>query len=273
MAAIKLVYLGGAATRGPGTLASLAQHGQQFAGSEIVLLDIDPERLALVERLGRRLIAEAGADLRLSATTDRAAALDGAGAVLASFRAGGFEARRLDECIPLQHGLIGQETQGPGGFFMALRSIAVLKDVVAEMERRCPNAWLINYTNPVNIVSEAITHHSPIRTISLCEGPIFFPGQVIQAAGLDPKRLEAVMIGLNHAGWTVRHEYDGQNVIPLLQAAYDRVMADPNISRHGKWMVQLACAMELLPAAYYQYYYFQAEVLPRCRPRPDPAPK
>ena len=120
-------------------------------------------------------MADAGVDLRLSATVDRAAALDGAGAVLASFRPGGFEARRLDECIPLKYGLIGQETQGPGGFFMALRSIAVLKDVTTEMERHCPHAWLINYTNPVNIVSEAITHHSSIRTISLCEGPILFP--------------------------------------------------------------------------------------------------
>ena len=269
MAAIKLVYLGGAATRAPGTLAAFARHAAHFAGSEIVLVDLDPERLALVERLGRRLIAEAGAELRLSSTTDRAAALDGAGAVLASFRPGGFEARRLDERIPLKHGLIGQETQGAGGFFMALRSIAVFQGLVADMERLCPQAWLINYTNPVNLVSEAATHHSPIRTISLCEGPIYFPGQVIRPAGLDPARLDAVMIGLNHAGWTVRHDYDGQSVIPLLQAAYDRVLADPKVSRHAKRMLQLACAMELLPAAYYQYYYFQAEVLAELQAAPQ----
>jgi 6-phospho-beta-glucosidase len=268
MASTKIVYLGGAATRAPGTLAAFARHARHFAGSEIVLVDLDAERLALVERLGRKLIAEAGADLRLSATTDRAAALDGAGVVLTSFRAGGFEARRLDECIPLNHGLIGQETQGPGGFFMALRSIAVLQAVVAQMERLCPDAWLINYTNPVNIVSEAITHHSPIRTISLCEGPIYFPRHVVEAAGLDPQRLDAVMIGLNHAGWTVRHEYDGQSVIPLLQAAHDRVMADPNASTHDKRMLELACAMESLPAAYFQYYYYQEQVLAELRAAP-----
>jgi 6-phospho-beta-glucosidase len=268
MAAIKLVYLGGAATRGPGTIASLARHARHFAGSEIVLVDIDADRLALVERLGRRLVAEAGADLRLSATLDRAAALDGADAVLASFRPGGFEARQLDECIPLKHGLIGQETQGPGGFFMALRSIAVLKEVTAEMERLCPKAWLINYTNPVNIVSEAITHHSPIRTISLCEGPILFPAHVAEAAGLDPRRLDAVMIGLNHAGWTVRHDYDGQSVIPMLQAVYDRVMADPTIPRPRKRMLELACAMEHLPHEYFQYYYYQAEVLAEMQAAP-----
>ena len=227
MAAIKLVYLGGAATRAPGTIAALVRHAAHFAGSEIVLVDVDAERLALMEKLGRRLIAAAGADLRLRATTDRPAALDGAGAVLSSFRVGGFEARRLDERIPLQHGIIGQETQGPGGFFMALRSIHVLQSVVAEMERLCPQAWLINYTNPVNIVSEAITHHSPIRTISLCEGPIEYPRAIVRTAGLDATQLDAAMIGLNHAGWTVRHDYQGQSVIPLLHAAHDRVMADP----------------------------------------------
>ena len=220
------------------------------------------------KRLGQRLVADAGVDLRLSATVDRAAALDGAGAVLASFRPGGFEARHLDELIPLKYDLIGQETQGPGGFFMALRSIAVLKDVTTEMERHCPNAWLINYTNPVNIVSEAITHHSSIRTISLCEGPIIFPPRVVETAGLDPRRLDAVMVGLNHAGWTVRHDYEGLSVIPLVQAAYDRVMADPTVSRSRKRMFELACTLEHLPADYFQYYYYQAEVLAELKAAP-----
>ena len=268
MATIKLVYLGGAATRAPGTVAAFVRHAQHFAGSEIVLVDINPERLALVERLGRRLIAEAGVDLRLTSTLDRTAALDGASAVLAAFRPGGFEARVFDECIPIQHGLIGQETQGPGGFFMALRSIAVLKDVTAEMERLCPTAWLINYTNPINIVGEAITHHSPIRTISLCEGPIIFPAQAARTVGLDPRQLDAVMIGLNHTGWSVRHDYNGQSVIPLLQAAYDRVMADPAISRASQRMIELACLMEALPSEYFQYYYYQAEVLAQMQAAP-----
>src|ERR671931_32183 len=96
-------------------------------------------------------------------------------AVLTSFRPGGFEARYLDESIPLKHGVIGQETQGPGGFFMVLRSIHVMQGIVADMEAVCPRAWLFNYTNPINIVSEALTHHTDIPTVSLCEGPIIFP--------------------------------------------------------------------------------------------------
>src|SRR5947208_14711911 len=95
---------------------------------------------------------DSGVDLRIRATTDRRSGLADCDAVLTSFRPGGFEARYLDESIPLKHGVIGQETQGPGGFFMALRSINVMKDVVADMERVCPGAILFNYTNTGNRV-------------------------------------------------------------------------------------------------------------------------
>jgi 6-phospho-beta-glucosidase len=268
MASIKLVYIGGGSTRAPGTIAALANFGEHFAGSEIVLVDIEPQMLALVERLGRRILEAAGVELRLRATTDRRAALDGADAVLTSFRPGGLQARRLDERIPLRFGVIGQETQGPGGFFMALRSIAIMQGIVADIERACPDAWLINYTNPINILSEAVTHHSDIRTISLCEGPIYFPREAVKAAGLDPAKLDAVMVGLNHACWSVRHDYDGQNVIPLLQAAHDRVMADHDVPAVRKRMVDLACVMEHLPAAYFQYYYYKDEVLAELQAEP-----
>src|SRR5258706_1222683 len=268
MARIKFAYIGGGSTRAAGMMGSFVRQGENFNGSEVVLIDLDEERLKIVQTITQKMARARGLDLTITTTTNRREGLQGCDAVLTSFRPGGFEARYLDESIPLKHGVIGQETQGPGGFFMALRSIAVLKEVVAEMERRCPEAWLINYTNPVNIVSEAITHHSSIRTISLCEGPILFPAHAAETAGLDPRRLDAVMIGLNHAGWTVRHEYDGQSVIPLLQAAYDRVMADPAIPPVRKRMIELACAMELMPHEYFQYYYYQAEVLAELQAAP-----
>ncbi len=261
MAAIKIVYIGGGATRAPGTVASFVRQWPNFAGSEIVLVDIDEPSLELVRRVGQRFIEAEGAELTLRATTDRRAALEGADAVLASFRPGGFEARRLDERIPLRYDVLGQETQGPGGFFMALRAIAVFQEIVADMAEACPDAWLINYTNPINIVSEAVSRFTKQRIISLCEGPIVFPRAVMAACGLEPARLDAVMIGLNHACWSVRHLYDGQNVIPLVQAAYDRVMADPSISRTLKRYVEMTSVMEHIPAHYFQYYYYRDEML------------
>ncbi|HWV35795.1 MAG TPA: hypothetical protein VNZ55_09180 [Thermomicrobiales bacterium] len=268
MARIKLAYIGGGSTRAPGTMSSLIDQGENFDGSEIVLVDLNPERLHLVKQLAEKLVISHGLDLRISATTDRRAALADCDAVLSSFRPGGFEARVQDERIPLRHGVIGQETQGPGGFFMALRSLHVLQQIVQEMEELCPKAWLINYTNPINIVSEAITHHSPIATVSLCEGPIIFPRGIARAADLDPDRLDATMIGLNHACWSTRQIYDGEDAMPLLRDAYERKRHDPEVDPRRLRMLRLAVAMGSIPADYFQYYYFRDEVLAELEAKP-----
>ncbi|HVA88387.1 MAG TPA: glycoside hydrolase, partial [Chloroflexota bacterium] len=234
MARIKLAYIGGGSTRAPGTIASFIKQGQNFNGSEVVLIDLDAERLAVVRTLAQRLVKAQELDLTISASTDRRAGLVDCDAVLTSFRPGGFEARALDERIPLKHGVIGQETQGPGGFFMALRSIQAMRSIVAEMEAVCPRARLFNYTNPVNLVAEALTHHTFIPSISLCEGPIYTPYELIRAAGLDDQQpVDAVFIGLNHASWSTRHQYAGQDLLPLLREAYRRKQREGDTTSHG----------------------------------------
>src|ERR671936_2103081 len=268
MARIKLVYLGGGSTRAPGTMASFMASGADFDGSEVVLVDLDAERLELVRTLAQKMARVRGLDIEVSATTDRLAALDGADAVLSSFRPGGFQARVHDERIPLEHGLIGQETQGAGGFFMGLRAIHVLKDVCAEMERLCPDAWLFNYTNPVNIVAEAVTHHSPIKFVSLCEGPIYFVHEYAGYAGLDPARLEATMVGLNHACWSVEHTYDGGDALPHIRAAWDTRREDPELPPAGRRLLHLAAAMGSIPADYFLYYHFRDEIMAELAAKP-----
>jgi 6-phospho-beta-glucosidase len=268
VARIKLVYLGGGSTRAAGTMASFVENGADFAGSEVVLVDLDPARLGLVRTLTEKMARAKGLDLAVSATTDRRAALEGCDAVLSSFRPGGFEARAKDERIPLEHGAIGQETQGAGGFFMALRALHVLKDVCAEMERICPDAWIFNYTNPVNIVAEAITHNSPIKIVSLCEGPIYFPNAIAESAGLDPAKLRATMVGLNHGCWSVEHDYDGEDPFPLLDHAWDRRKDDPTLGLARQRQLQLAVLMRSIPADYFEYYYFRDEILAELRAKP-----
>ena len=268
MARIKLVYLGGGSTRAAGTMASLIANGADFEGSEVVLVDLDEDRLALIRTLAEKMARARGLDIVVTATTDRRAALADCDAVLSSFRPGGFEARVLDERIPLDHGLIGQETQGAGGFFMALRAIAVLKDVCAEMEELCPDAWIFNYTNPVNIVAEAITHHSPVKVVSLCEGPIYFAHEIADTAGLDPERLRVTMVGLNHGCWGVEHDYDGQDPLPLLEEAWERRRDDPTLEPRRRRQLQLAVAMGAVPADYFEYYYFTDDVLAELRAKP-----
>src|SRR5215213_6813668 len=230
MARLKIAYVGGGSTRGAGTMASFIEQGENFSGSEIVLIDLDAERLALIRELARRMAAAKGVDLTVSATTDRRAGLDGCDAVLTSYRPGGFEARVLDERIPLSHGVIGQETQGPGGFFMALRSIHVMQGVLDDVAVACPGARVFNYTNPVNVVAQAVCDHSDVPFVSLCEGPIVFPEEIAEAAGLDPALLDVASVGLNHGSWSVRHRYDGRDLLPLLEDTYERRKDDPTLN-------------------------------------------
>jgi 6-phospho-beta-glucosidase len=284
MASIKIAYIGGGSTRGPGTMASFIHQSQNFLGSEIALIDFNEERLALVKRIADKMIAARGLDLRVSATTNRRDGLRDCDAVLTSYRPGGFEARMLDESIPLKHGVIGQETQGPGGFFMALRSISAMKEIIADMEAICPNARLFNYTNPVNIVAEAVTHHSPIWFAAFCEGPLFFGHDFAAWIGLDRAKMDVAMIGLNHGSWSVRHTYDGQDFIPLLERAYERFTTqtaragsgDPlgatsaasGLSTSKLRLINLAVTLGALPAHYFQYYYFKDEILAELQAKP-----
>jgi 6-phospho-beta-glucosidase len=265
VARIKLVYLGGGSTRAAGTMASFMENGSDFAGSEVVLVDLDEERLELIRRLATKMAGARGLDIDVSATTDRLAALDGCDAVLSSFRPGGFAARVLDERIPLAYGAIGQETQGAGGFFMALRAVHVLKDVCAEMEQVCPDAWIFNYTNPVNIVAEAVTHNSPIKIVSLCEGPIYFTTEIAESAELDPAGLHATLVGLNHGCWSVEASYDGVDPFPLFDAAWERRKGDPSLEPQRRRQLQLAVSMRSIPADYFMYYYFRDEILAELR--------
>ncbi len=263
MARIKMAYIGGGSTRGAGTMASFIHHrGADFDGSEVVLIDLDPERLSLVELLAQKMARVRGLDITITSTTDRRAGLDGCDAVLSSFRPGGFEARALDERTANRHGLIGQETQGVGGFFMALRAIEVMKGVAADIEAVCSGARVFNYTNPVNIVAQAWTLNTDIPLVSLCEGPTIFTEELAIAAGLDPARVSSTMVGLNHACWSVEHTFDGGDLMPHVHAAAaERLGPDSPLTLPEQRILRLAAAMDAIPADYFQYYYWRDEVL------------
>ena len=267
MARIKIAYIGGGSTRAAGTMASIVHQGAHFAGSEIVLIDLDEDRLRLVQRLARRMASAAGVDLTVSATTDRRAGLDACDAVLTSFRPGGFEARALDERLPLAHDVIGQETHGPGGFFMALRSVHAVQPILDDMAVACPGATVFNYTNPVNLVSQAVADHTDVPIISLCEGPIVFPRMLARAAGLDPDRLHVESVGLNHASWSVRHTYGGVDLIPILQARWDEGRGGSDLPVPARRLLHLAATMGSVPSGYFLHYYFEREVLAELQAR------
>ncbi|MEU5032223.1 hypothetical protein [Streptomyces milbemycinicus] len=261
MARVKIAYLGGGSSRAAGTMASFMHHGKEFDGSEFVLIDLDQDRLDVVRTITEKMARNAGLDITVTTATDQREGLRDVDAVLSSYRPGGFEARALDERIPLKYGVIGQETQGPGGTMMALRSINIIKEVCANLAEVAPRARIFNYTNPVNIVSQAVSDYTDIPIVSFCEGPIVFPPVVAKAAGLDPEKLKANLVGVNHNCWSNEATYDGQDAFPILRERYEALKDKPTEDRNGMRALHLAVAMESIPSDYFNYYYFKDEIL------------
>ena len=268
MARIKLAYIGGGSTRGAGTMASFLHQGADFDGSEVVLIDLEPERLELVRRLAEQMAKARGLDIKITATTNRREGLTDCDAILTSYRPGGFAARVLDEKIPRAHGVIGQETQGAGGFFMALRAIHVMKGVLEDVAVACPGAKIFNYTNPVNIVAQAVTMHSEVPFVSLCEGPIYYNNEISESAGFAPGRLETVIVGVNHNSWSVKHLLDGQDAMPAIRAAWERRRDDPTLEPKRRRQLRIAAELGAVPSEYWQYYYCEDELLAELAAKP-----
>jgi 6-phospho-beta-glucosidase len=261
VARVKIAYLGGGSSRAPGTMASFVQHGAEFDGSELVLIDLDEQHLEITRQLAERMTKAAGLDITVTATTDMRRGVTDVDAVLSSFRPGNFEARALDERIPLKYGVIGQETQGPGGLMMSLRSAQVMRELCAHLAAVAPGARIFNYTNPVNIVSQLVADNTSIPIVSFCEGPIVFPPVVAKAAGLDPAKLHANMTGLNHNCWSNEATYDGQDAIEVLCERWEALRGQPASDINGRRALHLAVAMESIPSDYFNYYYFRDDLL------------
>ncbi len=153
MPARRIVVIGAGSAFMPGVIRGLLHRAGDLAGSEVVLYDLDSERLRLMETLGGKMVAAAGADLAVRTEPALRAALVDADFVFTTFRPGGMAARHLDESIPLRYGVVGQETAGPGGFLMACRSVPVLLRIARLCDEVAPAAWIVNYTNPTNIVT------------------------------------------------------------------------------------------------------------------------
>lgn len=258
---MKIVYIGGGSAYAPGVLRAFITAPEVYAGAEISLVDIDSANLDTVKRLGEKMAQAANVDLHITATTDRHAALEDADFVLTSFRAGGFQARALDERIPLKYGVIGQETVGPGGFFFALRSLRVVRDLCAEIEGICPQAWLINYANPTNIIGEAVSRFSHVKVLALCDGGKHDAFNVAERIGHSASEVEFMGYGLNHATWSTRFTIAGDDGIEMMAREYDRIVGDPRVAGKVKRVFRLARRYGRLPNEYLQYYYFPEETL------------
>ena len=213
---MKVAVVGGGSTYTPELVAGLARERERLDLAELVLHDVDPARLEVVAGLARRMLARERFDGRLGETTDLDRALDGADAVLLQLRVGGQAARLGDETFPLRCGCIGQETTGAGGLAKALRTVPIVLDIARRARGlAAPGAWIVDFTNPVGIVTRALLDAGH-RAVGLCNVAIGFQRAFARMLGVAPERVAVDQVGLNHLTWVRGVLLDGGDVLPAL---------------------------------------------------------
>ncbi|MFD9625883.1 6-phospho-beta-glucosidase [Peribacillus muralis] len=263
---LKIVTIGGGSSYTPELIEGFIKYHGELPVSEIWLVDIEAgkEKLEIVGNLARRMIEKAGVDIEVHLTLDRKKALKNADYVTTQLRVGQLAARALDEKIPLKYGVIGQETNGPGGLFKAFRTIPVILDIAREMEELCPDAWLINFTNPAGMVTEAVLRHTNIsKIIGLCNVPIGMERGVADLMNVEPSRVRIDFAGLNHMVYGLDVFVDGESIkdqIINLITDPAKAVTMKNIHAMG-WEPEFLKALNLFPCPYHNYYYKTGDVL------------
>jgi 6-phospho-beta-glucosidase len=250
---VKLAILGGGGFRVP------LVHGALLTGgnvTELILHDVDAGRLAAVERVLAEQAAGVDGAPRVRTTTDLAAALSDVDFVFSAIRVGGLRGRQLDEQIAAAEGVLGQETVGAGGIAYGLRTVPVAVDLARTIRELAPRAWVINFTNPAGMVTEAMAAHLGGRVIGICDSPAGLCRRVARALGIDPATAWFDYAGLNHLGWLRAVRVGGEDVLPRLLADTAAVESfEEGKLFGGDWLRALGA----LPNEYLHYYYFARE--------------
>src|SRR4051812_21900990 len=256
---MKLTIVGGGGFRVPLVYGALLEKAQRLGLAEVVLYDIDAERLERIGGVLRGLAAEHGTELPFRATTDLVDAVEGADYVFCAIRVGQLEGRVVDEDVPLGLGVLGQETTGPGGICFALRTIPVMVHLAETVAKHAPNAWLINFTNPAGMVTEALQQVLGDRAVGICDSPAGLCRRVAAAVGHDPRELWFDYFGLNHLGW-LRGVRDpaGNDLLDGLLADDERLTGfEEGRLFGGEWLRSL----EMIPNEYLYYFYYAADTV------------
>ncbi|NUR86467.1 MAG: 6-phospho-beta-glucosidase [Nonomuraea sp.] len=262
---MKLAVVGGGSTYTPELIDGFARLRDELPLTEIALVDPDATRLDLVAGMARRMLRRAGHPARVLATADVAEGVAGADAVLFQLRVGGQAARNVDETLPLQCGCVGQETTGAGGLAKALRTVPVVLDLAETVRREAPDAWIVDFTNPVGIVTRALLDAGH-RAIGLCNVAIGFQRRFAKHLGVPPERVALGHVGLNHLTWERSVTVDGVDVLPRLIAEHGQELADDL-----GLPVTLLRRLRTVPSYYLRYFYAHDLVVAEQRAKPSRA--
>ena len=265
MQKLKVVTIGGGSSYTPELIDGFIKRYAELPVTDYYLLDIEEgkETLEIVGKLAQRMVQQAGVPMNIHLTLNREEALKDADFVTTQLRVGFLEARITDERIPLKYGVLGQETTGPGGFMKAQRTIPVLLDICRDMEKWCPNAWLINFTNPAGIVTEAITRHSNIKTIGICSGANSMMMDIAKAYDVEKSAVDTRIIGLNHLIFADRIAIHGEDktddfINKLAQGSASNSLK--NIPDIG-FTARFAQALHMYPISYLKYFFLNREMV------------
>lgn len=251
MKEINVTVIGSGSTYCPELVDGFLKRQDSLRLKRLVLMDIDERKREIVGSLCKRMLAAAGAGTEVVLTDDLDSSLAGADFVVTQIRVGMLPARYLDESIPVKYGLIGQETTGIGGFFKALRTIPVIGHICERIEAICPDAWLINFTNPSGIVTDFVLNHTRVKCMGLCNVPIDMIDDVRENVGMDA---EVTYLGLNHLSWIASVRKNGEELLYKLfeEGFAPKVMA--NIVDDG-FDTECLRACGGWPSSYLQYFY------------------
>jgi 6-phospho-beta-glucosidase len=245
----KLAVVGGGSTYTPEVVDGIVRLQSQLPVDELWLHDVNEERLEVVAGLAQRMLARAAHPARLATTTRLDEAVEGADAVLVQIRVGGQAARMVDESVPLACGCLGQETTGFGGLAKALRTVPVVLEIAERARSLAPDAWIVDFTNPVGIVTKALLDAGH-KAVGLCSAAMVFQRHFAKILDVDPARIELDHLGLNHLTWEVGVRLDGEEVLPrLLDENAD------DVARATGLEPQLVQRLGTVPSYYLHYFY------------------
>jgi 6-phospho-beta-glucosidase len=253
---MKVAVVGAGSTYTPELVSGLSRERARIDVRELVLHDVGDERLDVVGGLAQRMLERQGYEGRLETTGDLDRAVDGADFVLVQIRVGGQEARLRDETVPLACGCIGQETTGAGGLAKAFRTVPVVLEIAERVrERAADSAWIVDFTNPVGIVTRALLDAGH-RAVGLCNVAIGFQRSFARRLGVEPERIVVDQVGLNHLTWVRAARLDERDVLPELLAEHGDELAG-ELELPGKLVHQLGA----VPSYYLRYFYAHDRVL------------
>jgi 6-phospho-beta-glucosidase len=264
---IKITVVGGASSYTPELFADLLEFRQRVEVDEVVLTDLNLEKLNFIANVCRRVLEGTGLNTQVVTSQNYEEALTGVDFVIMQIRVGGLAARVRDETVPMELGMVGNETTGAGGFACALRTVPAALNIARQIERFAPDAWLLNLSNPAGIVTEAIQKHTKLKVLGFCNIPINTTYALAHVFNVDPTTARLDSFGLNHLSWTRGFYANGEELLQPLMAETD----DQNGVLYQRGLVESLYSTEwlhtlsMIPGWYLRYFYFPDQVLDQDR--------